>query len=275
MRSGSSSSNVAPVPVSVILCRGIQGYLRIRDALHHRVGIVEAADVDETWRTLEQHPAARLVILPSRDVTGRSVVDAVRNIRDSYPRVGIAAYTRASAEESAGICDLVTAGVHSLLFPDTMDSIASLRDALVAAEGATASEGVLKAMRPVIPVSLERFATICITRPQHSRRVSDIAATLGMHRKTLYNRCRAFAPEFGPEEMISWCRVLLAAYLLDGHGRTVESVATELDFASVTALRNLLRRYVGMSATTLRQSGGFRVALDAFAERTRAPAAIV
>ena len=52
--------------------------------------------------------------------------------------------------------------------------------------------------------------------------------------------------------------------------RTVERIALQLDFASDTALRNMIKRYTGMRAQDLRHSDGASVVL---AHLTRALAA--
>jgi AraC-like DNA-binding protein len=59
--------------------------------------------------------------------------------------------------------------------------------------------------------------------------------------------------------------VFLAADLLEERGRTVESVALQLDFDSPSGLRNALRRYTGHGPRALRAAGGLQCALRAFA----------
>jgi hypothetical protein len=58
--------------------------------------------------------------------------------------------------------------------------------------------------------------------------------------------------------------VFVAAHLLEGTGRTVESIAHQLDFETPSGLRNTLRRYTGHAPAALRTAGGLRCALHAF-----------
>jgi AraC-like DNA-binding protein len=58
--------------------------------------------------------------------------------------------------------------------------------------------------------------------------------------------------------MIGWCRLLIAARVLDDPGRTVEQVALKLDFPSGAALRNMFKRYTGLRTTEVRENGGVR-----------------
>jgi AraC-like DNA-binding protein len=86
---------------------------------------------------------------------------------------------------------------------------------------------------------------------------------MGVHRKTLVDRLKA-AHLPSPRAMIGWCRLLMAARLLDDPGRTVEQVALKLDFPSGAALRNMFKRYTGLRTTEVRENGGVRCLLHAF-----------
>jgi AraC-like DNA-binding protein len=205
-----------------------------------------------------------VAVVPARDRHGRPVVALVRRLRAEYPDVAVVAATVATGEFSQDLAALGAAGVHGFLFTDVDSSATVVREALRAARRSCASEVILNEIRDVLPANLAEFVTCCVSYPAESKQVSQVAAQLGTHRKTLFNRCRGLAEGFGAEELVSWCRVLLAAYLLRGGGRTVESVALELDVSSVTGLRNLLRKYTGFSATGLRDQGGFEPAVEAF-----------
>jgi hypothetical protein len=50
------------------------------------------------------------------------------------------------------------------------------------------------------------------------------------------------------------------AALLELTNRTLESIASELDYGSATALRNQVKRYTGLTATTIRSKGLVAVA---------------
>ncbi len=86
---------------------------------------------------------------------------------------------------------------------------------------------------------------------------------MGVHRKTLVDRLKA-ARMPSPRAMIGWCRLLIAARMLDDPGRTVEQVALKLDFPSGAALRNMFKRYTGLRTTEVRENGGVRCLIHAF-----------
>jgi AraC-like DNA-binding protein len=77
-----------------------------------------------------------------------------------------------------------------------------------------------------------------------------------------------------------WCRLLLAADLLAGGGRTVDQVALSFDFPSANAFRNMLRRHAGLGPADVRGVGSagllaaFRLALAGGA-RTEAGATVL
>ena len=76
-----------------------------------------------------------------------------------------------------------------------------------------------------------------------------------------------------PRALRTWCRLFVAGRLLEEPGRTVESIALQLEFDSTTGLRNALKRYTGHGASAIRAAGGEAVACngdvtaEGFAER--------
>jgi AraC-like DNA-binding protein len=93
--------------------------------------------------------------------------------------------------------------------------------------------------------------------------VESIVARTGRSRKTLSNWLAA-AQLPPPSRIIGWTRVLVAARMLDDTTQSTEKIARELHFMSGTALRNMMRRYLGCGPDALRQRGSFEYALSAF-----------
>ena len=90
-----------------------------------------------------------------------------------------------------------------------------------------------------------------------------MADALNVHRKTLVARLSgANLPT--PSALISWCRILVAARLLEDPGRSVEQVALLLEFPSGTSMRNMMKRYTGLRPGEIRENGGVRCVLHAF-----------
>ncbi|MDE3171456.1 MAG: AraC family transcriptional regulator [Gemmatimonadota bacterium] len=206
------------------------------------------------------------IVLSPRDHDGRETVGVVPDLLGGAPCVAIVAHCRTGVEHAADIRRMAEAGVHEFLFAGVDDNGVALRGVLASAQRACAAVAVLGTLLPVLPAELHRLAEYCVTHPTQARSVAGVAATLGVHRKTLLNHCvRAGAPP--PAELINWCRLMVAAQLLTATGQTVEWVALELEFPSDTALRNSMKRYTGLRATDVRRQGGVRVVVQAFQRR--------
>jgi AraC-like DNA-binding protein len=216
---------------------------------------------------VKQAPGAPVtVILPPRDAAGEETTSLVRQLLMGAPATALVAHCRTGVEHAADIRRMAEAGVHEFLFAGVDDQGLALRGVLASAQRACASVAVLDVLLPVVPQPLHRLAEYCVTHPTQARSVSGVAATLGVHRKTLLNHCvRVGAPS--PAEFINWCRLLVAAQLLTATGQTVEWVALELEFPSDTALRNSMKRYTGLRATDVRNRGGVRVVVQALERR--------
>jgi transcriptional regulator GlxA family with amidase domain len=90
-----------------------------------------------------------------------------------------------------------------------------------------------------------------------------MASTMKIDRKTLFNLFRA-AQLPPPSLIISWCRVLVATQLLEDPETTVDGIARTLDHTSGTSLRNIIRRYLGVTPTELRNLGPVDFSTDRF-----------
>jgi AraC-like DNA-binding protein len=67
-----------------------------------------------------------------------------------------------------------------------------------------------------------------------------------------------------PRSLQSWLRVLLAAMLLQEHGRTVASIARGCGYATDRGLRRTMSRFVGSDLRSLRGPDSFDVVMRAF-----------
>lgn len=84
--------------------------------------------------------------------------------------------------------------------------------------------------------------------------VRDRAAQLGVPRKTLDRRL-AKTITLTARELIGWARLIALAFRLESSTMSADSIASDLHFASPSAMRNLLQRYAELTPTELRQRG--------------------
>jgi AraC-like DNA-binding protein len=203
------------------------------------------------------------VIVEPRDCDARPTADLVRQLAAAHPRLPIVGYCRAGYEHSRDILDLGLAGVHELLFHGIDDSGVALRGVLTSASQACAATQVLRAIAADVPTPLLPLFEFCLAYPERATSVQAVAHVLGVHRKTLVNHCaQASLPP--PGAVIAWCRLLLVGHFLETPGRTVEGIALRVEFASATALRNMLRRYTGLRPQQVRERGGLRCIVESF-----------
>ena len=260
-----------PAGPVVLTCVADPGLLaRLSDALRGRGVLRIAPTLTHLVAALEAAPSAfDIIVIPATlgpgDHIERSVPSIVRDMAGVAPHAAVVAYCRTAGSCGADIRGLAIAGVHEFLFAGD-DSCIALRQVLDTARRECAAERVLAELTRVLPERVHPLAEACLSRPAEVRTVEDLANQVGLHRKTVFNQC-VDSGLAGPSELIAWCRLALAGYLLHHTRRTVESVADQLEFPSVTALRNMLKRYTGLRANDVRSRGGTSAVVAALARR--------
>jgi AraC-like DNA-binding protein len=235
---------------------------RLTEALRHEASVRYCERLTEVL-ALAEAGLASLVVVDHRDFDGSPTLPTVRRLRDEYPSVPIVMYLPMSAVVSGAVMDYARAGVSQLVFQGVDDLKASLRSAVDAALDQVSAAALGSDLDPLIPPTIVPFLRYCLEHARRNITVEEVASAMGVHRKTLVDRLNA-ARLPSPRSMIGWCRLLMAARLLDDPGRTIEQVALQLDFPSGAALRNMFKRYTGLRTTEVRQNGGVRCLVHAF-----------
>jgi AraC-like DNA-binding protein len=235
---------------------------RLIDALRTEASVRYCERLSEVFALVESGLAS-LVVLDHRDFDGSPTLPTVRRLRDEYPSVPIVMYLPMSAVISGAVMDYAKAGVSQLVFQGVDDLKASLRSAVDAALDQVSASALSEELESLVPATIVPFLRYCLEHARRDFTVEEVAAAMGVHRKTLVDRLKA-ARLPSPRAMIGWCRLLVAARLLDDPGRTVEQVALKLDFPSGAALRNMFKRYTGLKTTEVRENGGVHCMLHAF-----------
>lgn len=250
--------------VVLALVQGANERARIKEALKGRADVHFAeriAQIDNEFIALRS--IALGLIVESHDSDGRSCDDLIRYVRERQPGVPVVGYCRAGIAYASDVRLLAVAGVHELLFHGIDDSGSALRTVITMAGQACVADIVTHAFLPLLPERIVPFVRHVVSQPATAQHVTAVAAALGYHRKTLVNQCaQGMLPP--PKELISWCRLGVVGQLLGSSRCTIESIALQLDFPSDTALRNLVKRYLGMRATEVREHGGLGVVIAAF-----------
>jgi AraC-like DNA-binding protein len=246
------SRDEASVARCVALVTGLDDRARLSAALLASADVMFVTSVLDVLQVLRtDRRGIRAVILEARDAAGRPTAGLARQITRLFPTIPVIGYCSAGAESSQDIIALSSAGVHELIFKQLDDHAALLQAVLRSADQACAADLVLHHLGERVPPRVRPLVEYCLTNPEDAHSVEQVAAALGVDRKTLVNHCRAegFAP---PGAVVAWCLILLTAALLATPGVTVERIATELNFPSSTALRNRLKRHTGLRPIDLR-----------------------
>ena len=234
---------------------------RIGAALSPLGTLYFAANPRELLEGLVRFRIKAVVVEPCSGDGGTEAL--VARVRRDFPLLPVLLYCHLTAAHMKRIPGLVRAGADEVLLGGVDDTRAALQRLLLHAASTRSGDGALEALRGVVPDAAEPVLAYCLTHADRPLTVDEMARGLGVHRKTLCNRTLA-AGLPAPSVLISWCRLLHAARLLDDAERSVERIALLLGFGSGTALRNMLRRYTGLRPTELRRRGGPRVILALF-----------
>lgn len=257
--------------IAAVMLNAADTRARVAAGVGSEMTIRHHASPDELFSTLGGGSVA-LAIVDAADVSGRSTAPIIAAIRDRFPTIPVIAYCSLGAAPSSTVLDAVRAGVTGLVFRGIDDSPHAMREAVRAARQGAAAQRVYEAVARRLPVSAEPFLRYAITRAGEDPSVEDAARSLGVDRKTLFNRLREWCA-VSPSEFIRWTRLALCVAMLEDPGRTAERVALELGFPSGTSFRNMLRRCTNLTSSQIRAAGGLEHVLDLFVARltTRPP----
>jgi len=237
---------------------------RVVGGLRDRATVRAAESYDQVRQALRasRTPVGAVIVSPEDHGGGTAgVIALIRHIRTDWPHVPIVACCHPGNQYSSQIRALSLAGVHEFLFVGVDDEAFALKSLFDAARQECAAQAVLDQIKPMLPVRLHYFCEYALSHPREAASVAAIAKLLGTHRTTISRFCeQAQLPP--PTELLSWCRLLLVAHLLEHTNRTVESMAHELGYPTATALRNKIKRYTGLRAVEIRNRGGVRLLLD-------------
>lgn len=243
---------------------------RLHEALRGQAVVRFCERVSELT-TLLENGLASIAVVDLRDADGQSTLATVRYAREQFPSIPVVLYCPITPETSRDVLDFARAGVNDLILRGVDDLRLTLRSAMATAQDHCAAAFVVEELTPIIAPSILPIMRFCLERGRRSMTVENMAEALSVHRKTLVDRLAA-AGFPTPSALIAWCRLMMAARLLEDPGRTIEQVALILDFPSGTSLRNMMKRYVGLKTSEVRENGGLRCVLHSF-KQALAPAA--
>lgn len=205
-------------------------------------------------RVVLERGDVQLVICEPQVSSGDGTRQLLEDIACDFPSVatvGVASRMRVDPDD---LLRVARTGVHALLFEEDRRVPLTVRRVLIEAATRCRNEHVWGEIAPLTPDRVRPIVAYGLKHSHQALTVDGVARALGLHRKTLAERC-ALAGTLPPQQMLGWCRLLAAAVLLEDRGRLVDHIALELDFPSGGAFRNMLKRYTGLSPAELRAKG--------------------
>jgi AraC-like DNA-binding protein len=213
-------------------------------------------------RVSDRPTDVRCVVVGWVDARGVSPIHLITELRRLFPAIPIVGYCLSSAEHLDDLRRMAVAGVHQLLLDATADSRSVVRTAIETSRRQCAGNQIFAQIQDVIPAKLHTLVQAALENPMRTTSVSALARELGVDRKTLHNWCQA-EQFLGPRDLLRWSRLLLAAALLNWSGRSVTSVAIELDYPTDNSLRIAIRRQFQVQPSAMKR-GGVDRAVNAF-----------
>lgn len=240
----------------VVLVQSARARARIASVLDASTRVTMTSTLDELRSAVRASRETLTVVAEARDAMGMTTVPFLRELAEHSPAVAIIGYCAAD-RTSRDLLDLANAGIDELVQENIDDVGIALKAAYAGSTESCAARAVRRELEGTMPADLKPMGDYCLQFPRDDHSVEGLARAVGVDRKTLLNHCHrhGFPP---PGATAMWCRLLLAAALLESTRASVEFVANQLDFASPSAFRNACRRYTSERPSTWRTAGGLR-----------------
>ena len=248
-----------PSVATLLSRRAIAG---LHHALRRRARVVPATTCAELRDVVRREPVCAVLVEPF-DASDASLAPTVEFIRTAYPSIPVLVFCRLDGASVRQILPLARAGIDEIIIDGTDDPVSAIERRLAAAEEHCIAREVLLRLEARIPGTLRSLVAYCLAHASRNLTVDSLAAAFGVDRKTLSRRLmREGWP--APGVLLAWSRVLVVARLIERHERPVDHIALAFDYPSGTALRNALRRHVGLCPHQIRANGGLDCAMRAF-----------
>lgn len=266
MRRESALRSVEGWEVVVFAC-GLAGHQRayVADGLRRRADVRFVESFEALDRLLPTASRCDALVVAPADQRRRSAVATVERVAREWPETAIVVFCPHDREQPPSLRALLLAGAHEFVFEGMHDTASKLALAVENGRRECAAEGVFREIHDIIPPELQTSAQTVLARPDLTS-VEQLASAMGVHRKTLVNRC-ARSGFLQPAELIVWCRLASVGHMLEHSGATIESIALTLGYPSHTSLRNMIKRHTGRTATEIRHEGGLAAVLKALRKR--------
>jgi AraC-like DNA-binding protein len=259
----SSFRSIRPRPRVLLLTPPSDGQSTLRRLISANYEVAICEDIESLTGSILEHPETIAIVTDLWDGRGQPAAPAVNRIRTAFPHIPIVVCCRLVPGASAQILAMARAGINALALRGFDDVGSALTSLIASARVDCDANRILSALQPFLRSSEASIVRYCVAHADRKMSVGDVAKAVCLSRRTLSHRL-ATGRLHSAHSLIVWCRLLIAARLLQDRGRTVESIALSLQFGSAAAFRNMLRRRAGISPAQLRGMGGQPFLLRAY-----------
>jgi AraC-like DNA-binding protein len=182
----------------------------------------------------------------------RSDVDrTIRQVRLACPVVPIIACAEVDEACAALVVCAIQAGADHLALRGFDDLRPVLRHALGDPLLTSACAETLGLVLPWVPADAHRVVSYGTMHAPRQLSVAELCEGVGVSERSLHRLLHNLALPT-PASTISWCRLFVAAHMMAARQSPTERVAGALGFGSGSGLRNMLRRYTGLTPVAAR-----------------------
>ena len=242
---------------------------RLRAALGALTELVPFSDVGALCDCVRTGTVSATVVFV--DASTIDVAEtALRRVRANFPVQPLIAYYNGRGLTSRHLIAVVQTGVTEVVQLDIDDSRLNLARILKYASRVTHAQTLADMLKNDVPEGLHSLFLFSLEHAGRRLEVTELAATVGLSKRTLSWRMAQYgAPS--PRLFLTWCRLLVAALLLNDSGRTLDSVADQLNFSGGHSLGAVFFRCMDKGVIELRKAGVLDQVVAAFREQMSGP----
>ncbi|MBA3318521.1 MAG: hypothetical protein H0T50_10580 [Gemmatimonadales bacterium] len=234
------------------------------DALRGVSPVAVFARVSDLVTAVNAGDFSAVVLTSTRDVEGSGILESIAALRRRHPLLWIVLYHGPPADEEQALLDLASVLLRVVWAGGGPSSLqAVLAGAVAAPLDRRATVEVQLLFATYAPRQVREILSVCLAHTDRRLLPRDVELELSTAGRTLRGRLtRAGWP--GLRELISWCRLLHAVFLIDLLQRPLKQVADRLGYASAGALNASIKHSFGMTAREVLERGGYPYLLDRF-----------
>ncbi len=226
--------------------------------------VVECTRVADLVARAEAGGLSAVVLTGGSDAEGIGVLEGTIALRRAHPLLWIFLVARPGSGESRALLDVASVALRVVWLAASLHALQNtLSRALAAPAWSIAPLEIELLFATYAPRRVRRTLAQCAQGTRHLLLPRDLSTQLKVPGRTLRaGLARANWPP--PRALISWCRLLHAAFLLDVLEAPAKQAAAYLGYSSAPALHVAMKRHFGEGTRALMERGGYSYLLERF-----------